>query len=127
MRTAWIRSTGARDTAFLARARGIDRQLRTLSDSLYNPDVQRGVVQDDIHYLTDFQGMLTGLGFASGGYNQAPSPLVMESVNQLTAQLDRYLARYNALVQNDIATFNRDASAHGAPTLVTGGPIVVRQ
>jgi hypothetical protein len=123
---AAMRETGSRDTAFMARARGIDRQLRALSDSLYNPDVQRGVVQDDIHYLTDFQGMLTGLGFATSGYNQAPSPLVMESVNQLTAQLDRYLARYNALVQNDIAAFNRDAASHGAPTLVTGGPVTVK-
>jgi photosystem II stability/assembly factor-like uncharacterized protein len=121
-----MRETGSRDSAFMGRTRVLDRQLRALSDSVYSPDVQRGVVQDDIHYLTDFQGMLTGLGFATSGYNQAPSPLVLESVNRLGAQLDRYLARYNALVQNDVAAYNREAAAHGAPTLVAGGPVVVK-
>ncbi|MBV9110858.1 MAG: hypothetical protein JO306_15715 [Gemmatimonadetes bacterium] len=121
-----MREAGVRDSASAGRLRRIDAQLRMLSDSIYNPDVQRGVVQDDIHYLTDFQGMFQGLGFAGGGYNQAPTPLVMESVNRLSAQLDQFLARYNALVQNDIAAYNRDAAAHGSATLVPGGPVVVK-
>ncbi|MDB4951749.1 MAG: repeat-containing glycosyl hydrolase, partial [Gemmatimonadetes bacterium] len=122
---AAMRETGTRDPGFAARARALDQQLRALSDSLYNPDVQRGVTQDDIHYLTDFQGMLQGLGFA-GAYNQAPSPLVVESATRLGAQLDRYLARYNTLVQNDVAAYNREAAAHGSPTLVAGAPVVVK-
>ena len=50
----------------------------------------------------------------------------MESVNRLSAQLDQFLARYNGLVQNDIAAYNRDAAAHGSATLVAGGPVVVK-
>jgi photosystem II stability/assembly factor-like uncharacterized protein len=121
-----MRETGVRDSAFAGRLRAIDRRLRELSDSIYNPNVQRGVVQDDIHYLTDFAGTLQNLGFAGSGYNQAPSPLVMENVNRVSAQLEQYLARYNAIVQNDVAAYNRDAAAHGAPTLVAGGPVMVK-
>jgi hypothetical protein len=123
---AAMRETGARDSAFANRARALDRQLQALTDSLYNPNVQRGVTQDDIHYLSDVQSLLSGAGF-TGGYNMAPTPLQVESANRIIARVDTYIARYNALVQNDIAAFNRDAAAHGSPTLVTGGPIVVRQ
>ncbi|HET6763433.1 MAG TPA: hypothetical protein VFH27_07165, partial [Longimicrobiaceae bacterium] len=123
---AAMRETGVRDTAFAARARRLDRQLQALSDSVYNPEVQRGVTQDDIHYLSDLQSQLGGLGFG-GGYNVAPSPLQLESVDRIVARADAALARYNALVQNEVAAINRDAAAHGSPTLVAGGPIVVHR
>ncbi|MBV9775103.1 MAG: hypothetical protein JO040_14215 [Gemmatimonadetes bacterium] len=114
------------DTTWLARGRSLDQQLRALSDSIYNPEVQRGVVQDDVHYLTDFQGTLQGLGFAGGGYNDPPSPLVMENVERVSAKLNEYLARYNRLVQTDVAAYNQAAASHGAPTLVAGPPITVK-
>ncbi|HEX8907507.1 MAG TPA: hypothetical protein VF771_21880, partial [Longimicrobiaceae bacterium] len=123
---AAMRETGTRGGDLAGRMRELDARLRALSDSIYNPDVQRGVAQDDIHYLTDFQGLLQNVGFAGSGYNQAPTPLVMERVDQLTARLDQFMSRYNALVQNDIAAYNRDAAARGAPTLVTGGPVTVK-
>jgi photosystem II stability/assembly factor-like uncharacterized protein len=119
-----MRETGAADPAFAARARSLDRQLQAIGDSLYNPNVQRGVVQDDIHYLSDVQGLLSGFGF--GGYNQAPTALQVQGANQVIARVDGYLARYNALVANDVAAFNREAAAHGSPTLVSGGPVVVK-
>jgi photosystem II stability/assembly factor-like uncharacterized protein len=110
----------------LARGRALDRQLRALSDSIYNPDVQRGVVQDDIHYLSDFYGTLTGLGFGFGGPPQAPSPLLMENIQQVSARLNQFLARYNQLVQTDVAAYNQFAVAHSAPVLVAGPPVTVK-
>lgn len=115
------------DSALQAQARALGRRLGELQDSIYNPLEQRGVVQDDIHYLSDFYGSLQRAAFgALGGYYEAPTPQALETLREARQRLDAYVARYNALVAGDVAAYNRLAAQKGAPVLVTAGPVSVK-
>jgi hypothetical protein len=125
-----LRNGGA-DSASIApvlqAARGLSRTLKELKDSLYNSELQREAGQDGIHYLSRFQERYQSLG--SGGafaYAQSPGEAVLEEWKELRPRLDAYLARFNAILQTDVAQFNQVAQAHRAPTLVGGEPIQVR-
>lgn len=96
-------------------------------DTVYDPRVQRDVIEDDIHYLTRFSDQLMGLGFAVlFPYDQAPNALVEAQHAALRRELDGYLARYATLLRADVPAFNALARAHGAPVLVASGPVAVK-
>jgi hypothetical protein len=110
----------------LAAADSLGRKLRTLKDSLYNSDVQRGAPEDDIHYLSRFQSRFNGVVFGvMGPYAAPPRPAVREALAALTTQLNAYLDRFNALLASDVAAYNRLADEHHAPELVGGGPVTI--
>ncbi len=103
------------------------RKLRTLKDSVYNSDLQSGA-EDDIHYLAAFNARLGGLsGGGAFAYGEPPSKLALEEKEELTKQLDEHLAEFNKLIQSDVADFNKEAFAAGAPTIYGGEPITVKK
>ncbi len=112
--------------AVLKAAKDLGKKLKELRDKVYNPDMQRDVGQDSIHYHTDFQGRVQRLAQALSGYNQAPGNLFEEQMEERRKQLDGYLAEFNDLVKNDVAAFNKAASQQGASTLFAGDPIPVK-
>ena len=115
------------DTTVQHAAAGLDKKLQALMDTVYDPRVQRGVIEDDIHYLTRFSDQLMGLGFAVlYPYDQAPNGLVQAQHAALRRELDGYLARYATLLSTDVSAFNEMARAHGAPVLVASGPVAVK-
>ena len=59
-------------------------------------------------------------------YGEAPNLLLRERAESLRKELDAYLAKYNALLKGDVAAYNKDAYAAGAPTLPSGDPISVK-
>jgi hypothetical protein len=123
---------GEGDTAavgpVLRQARDLGRKLKELKDSLYNSDVQREAGQDDIHYLNRFHDRLQALGFGLGlAYAQPPSDVVAARFKELRTTLDDYLAKFNELVRNDVALFNKTAQERRAPVLVAGEPIEVKE
>ena len=112
--------------AVLKAARDLGKKLKDLRDRVYNPDIQREVGQDSIHYHTDFQGLYQRLGQALSGYNQPPGDLFKEEMAERRKQLDGYLAQFNDLAKTDIPAFNKTAAEQGVPTLFAGDPIQIQ-
>ncbi len=118
--------TAPADTAVVNAAGKLDRKFRVLFDSMYNTDVQRGVIQDDIHYLTAFADKLRGLSYAvQGGYDQAPRQPVLEELPGMRKQLQAFLDQYNGLLEQDLAQFNQLATEHNAPVIVAGKKVTI--
>ena len=126
-----LRDGGADDTSALAAvtraSRDLSRKLRELKDTLYNSDQQRGAPEDDIHYLTRFADDFQGLGFSIyGGYAETPHEAVVAEWKTERAELDTFLATFNAILATDVPAFNQVAAANHAPILVGGGPVVIK-
>jgi hypothetical protein len=111
----------------MTKAFPLARKLRTLKDSVYNSDLQP-TSEDDIHYLTAFNSKLSGLtGFGGFAYGEPPTQLALDQKAELTKELEQHLADFNKLIETDVAAFNKDAFALGAPTLYAGEPISVKK
>jgi photosystem II stability/assembly factor-like uncharacterized protein len=110
----------------LARAEALGKELGKLKDSVYDPNVQHKVFEDNLHQLTDLHdalelnaGQLAGLGV------QAPTGPLLAIESELDGELDAKLAAYNALLSGDVAAYDKAAYEAGAPTLAAGKPITV--
>lgn len=102
------------DTAALPAARTLDDKVKALMDTVYDPRVQRNAPEDDIHYLQRFYDQLQGLGFALFfSYDEAPNAITERTMAALHAELQGYLARYQALLLTDVPAFNTLAGQHG--------------
>jgi uncharacterized phage infection (PIP) family protein YhgE len=112
--------------AVLKAARDLGKKLKDLRDRVYNPDIQREVGQDSIHYHTDFQGLYQRLAQGLSGYNQPPGDLFKEELAERRKQLDGYLTQFNDLAKTDIPAFNKTAAEQGVPTLFAGDPIQIQ-
>jgi photosystem II stability/assembly factor-like uncharacterized protein len=118
---------GANYEAVLAQARELDKKLKAVKASVYNPDIQHNVPEDDIHALTDLHGQVQGItGALAGSYDMPPNALMQAKMKQLSQELNRHLADFNNLIQQDVAAYNKAAYAAGAPTLFAGEPIKVQ-
>ena len=122
-----LRGTGVDSTVsapVTREARGLGRKLKELKDSLYNSEVQRDGGQDDVHYLSRFQDRYQRLsGGSAFAYAQPPGEQVIAEWKVLRPALDAFLARFNGILETDVAQFNKVAQDHQAPTIV-GGPAV---
>ena len=126
-----LRDGGQDDTAALGAvtraSRELSRKLRQLKDTLYNSDQQRSAPEDDIHYLTRFADDYQGLGFSIwGGYAETPHEAVVAEWQAERAQLDGFLATFNAILTTDVPAFNQVANANHAPILVGGAPVAIK-
>jgi hypothetical protein len=52
--------------------------------------------------------------------------LALDQKAELTKELEQHLAEFNKLIQTDVADYNKDAFAAGAPTLYAGEAISVK-
>ncbi|MDP2528173.1 MAG: hypothetical protein Q8W51_00350 [Candidatus Palauibacterales bacterium] len=121
------RSKDAAVKPVLAKADSLDHELGVLKDSLYNSQVQEHAAEDDIHYLSRFRDRFNGLRFAVAfAYASPPSPVVAARMQELGAELNDYLDRFNGLLSSDVSTYNQAAASAGVPTLVAGEPIHVK-
>jgi photosystem II stability/assembly factor-like uncharacterized protein len=117
--------TRAKYKTILTEAHSLDGKLKTLKATVYDPDVQRGVGEDDIHYLSDFQSQLQGvLGF--GGYGDPPTAMQKQRLAELSTELDQHLKAFNDLLHTEVASYNKAAYAAGAPTLFVGPVLTVQ-
>jgi len=110
----------------MGKAFQLGRKLRTLKDSVYNSELQPGA-EDDIHYLQAFNSRLSGLSRGGFAFGEPPTQLELEQKTELTKELDQHLAEFNKLIQTDVAAYNKDAFALGAPTLYAGEVIAVKK
>src|SRR5258708_37959822 len=117
---------GADYRPVLEAARALDKKITTLRNSLYNTDIQP-FGQDNIHYLQRFHDNLQGLmREVMQPYGEPPKSDVVEEAAELRKDLDTHLKEINDLLANDVATFNKMSTEHGASTLFTGKPVEIK-
>ena len=105
----------------------LGRKLRALKDSVYNSELQPAG-EDDIHYLAAFNRKLSGLsGGGAFAYGEPPATLALDQKEELTKELEHHLEDFNNLIKTEVAAYNKDAFAAGAPTLYAGDPIEVKK
>uniref|UniRef100_UPI002612BD32 WD40/YVTN/BNR-like repeat-containing protein n=1 Tax=Oleiagrimonas sp. TaxID=2010330 RepID=UPI002612BD32 len=106
-------------------ARALGKKLGAFKDGIYNPKVQHGVTEDELHQLTDLHGAAEVLSGAYGLNGQMPPPQLLQTQQQIDARVQDTLQRFNALEAGDVAAYNKVGYAAGAPTLMVGGPVKV--
>ena len=110
-----------------ANAKYIDSVLTNLKDTLLETKSQKGVGEDDIHFLTHLHDWFGNLYYAvAGEYDKAPSEMFLNQKSELESQLNGYIEKYNQLLGTSIAQFNSKASSNSLPTLYTGEKISLR-
>jgi photosystem II stability/assembly factor-like uncharacterized protein len=117
----------AKSTALIERGKELSKKLTSLKDEVFPAGVQNDVAEDSIHELARLQGELSRAGFeVAGSYGQAPSPIAIEMLHRLESELDARLKEFNDLLKTDVAAYNKDAEAEGAPTVFAGSAIEVQ-
>jgi photosystem II stability/assembly factor-like uncharacterized protein len=107
----------------LSQSRDLDKKLRAVEEKVFNPDIQPEA-SDQLRFHSRLHDRLQGLlRSVSAGYDQAPTPLLMEEMNSLREQTQAYLQQFNSVVSTDVTAFNKNALEHGASTLFTGTPL----
>ncbi|MEJ2009135.1 MAG: hypothetical protein P8Z30_13435 [Acidobacteriota bacterium] len=112
----------------LQRAKALETKLQSLKDSVYTPKVQHNVEEDSVHYLQGFHENLADLAstLAELYPGQAPVSHFASSMSEMRSQLDQHLKVFNDFLKAQVAAYNKDANAAGAPTLLAGNPITVK-
>ena len=110
----------------LEQAKALDKKLTAMQKPLYNTEVQP-YGQDDIHYLQRFHDQLQGImRGVMNSYGEPPTQLQIEEAASLRTELEQHLQDVNALLNTDVASFNKVAAEHGSSTLFAGGPIQIK-
>ncbi len=110
----------------LQQAGALDDKLKTLEATVYNPNIQHNVEEDDIHAFADFEDDVQGLaGMLASEFNEPPNALMKEKMAEVGKELQEHLDAFNGLLKGDVAAYNKMASTAGAPTLFAAAPISV--
>jgi photosystem II stability/assembly factor-like uncharacterized protein len=106
----------------------VAKKLNQLEESVFDPAVQRDVIEDSIHHLARLHDQLQSLYFGvSRMYGQAPNALMQEAMTQLGNEVGQRLDEFNKLLRTDVAAYDKLAYQDGAPTLWPGTPIQVQE
>jgi hypothetical protein len=108
----------ARFADLLAQAKPLQQKLKQFQNSVYSPDIQHAVEEDDIHALADLHAKVEQVaGLLSFQYGVAPNAELQERITDLNREVNHRAEMFNALIKQDIAAYNKGAYAAGAPTL----------
>ncbi len=109
-------------------AQTLDRKLKEMEETVYNPAVQRDVAEDDIHHFARLHAQLQALyAGISMMYDRAPTTVVTDAIGQLESKVQECVGEFNTLIANDVAAYDRLAYKNGAPTLWAGSPIRLQE
>jgi hypothetical protein len=107
----------------LSQSRELEKKVKETEEKVFNTEVQPEA-SDQLRFHSRLHDRLQGLLRAiTSGYDQAPTPLLVEEMNSLREQTQAYLQQFNAMVSTDVTAFNKSALEHGASTLFTGTPL----
>lgn len=112
----------------LREAAQLERKVHQMQDSVYNME-GRNDTEARLHYLGKFYDRLQGAtrsGGFGGGYNEPPTQMQLDELQEVRQELDKTLASYNNFIQTDVAAFNKVAAEKGAATLFAGNPIELK-
>lgn len=111
----------------IKKAHEIDSAIAVIKDTLMDTKAQKGVGEDDIHYLTRLRDWFGGVRYAvSGDYDTAPTSVTMNQLNELEKLLNSYIDAYNNIVNTKISEFNKMASGKNLPVLFAGPSITMK-
>ena len=116
----------AKYKAALDAAKDLGKKLGDLKDSVYNSEVQKETIEDDIHYLARLDTQLQYLSYGAGGDPQPMLQSVLDLDAELTPKLNDALTKFNALLQKDVVDYNKTAFGLGAPTLLVGDTVSIK-
>jgi len=107
----------------VSQSRDLEKKLRDVEEKVFNPDIQPEA-SDQLRFHSRLHDRLQSLLRAiSSGYDQAPTPLLVEEMNSLRNETQAYLQQFNSVLTTEVASFNKAALEHGASTLFTGTPV----
>ncbi|MCL5028832.1 MAG: hypothetical protein M1480_07405 [Bacteroidetes bacterium] len=105
----------------------IDSALIALKDTMLSTKAQRGVGEDDIHYLSHFHDWYGGLYYSiAGEYDKAPTQIQLDELGELEGQLKVYLDKFNEIIGTTIPEFNTLASTKSLPIILAGEKISLK-
>ncbi|MGH8378610.1 MAG: hypothetical protein ACRER7_06615, partial [Gammaproteobacteria bacterium] len=119
-------SQSARYAAVLSQAKALNKRLTDLKNSVYNPDLQHMVPEDNIHWLSRLNGQLQGLGGVSSLVGQAPTEPMQSIADEIGGKLNGVLTQFNAILATDVPAYNKIAYGAGAPTLLVSEPVSIK-
>ncbi len=109
----------------LKAASDLDKKLRTYEEPIYN--LEAADENARLHFLSRFYDRVQGIyRQVTGPYGQPPNEIVKEEIGEVQKELTAQLTAFNALLESDVAGFNKLALQHGANTLFAGPPIQIR-
>ncbi len=112
----------------LKQAHEIDSLMNEIKDTVMQTKAQKGVGEDDIHYLTRLHDWLNNIRFIIGwDYNATPSLDILNELKGFEKQLNYYIGAYNNLVSTKVNEYNKAAAKEGLPILFTGPPLNIPQ
>jgi len=110
-----------------ANAKQIDSVLTILKDTVLETKAQKGVGEDDIHYLTRLHDWFGNLYYSvAGEYDKAPSEMLVNQMKELEDQLQGYIEKYNEVLGTNIAQFNSSALSNNLPIIYAGEKISLK-
>jgi photosystem II stability/assembly factor-like uncharacterized protein len=115
-----LRSTSlsAHYSGLLPQAKSLEEKVKSFQKSVYNPNIQHNVEEDDIHALADLHAEVNGLaGELSYEYGQPPNAELRERISEMTKKVNNTEAAFN-LLRQDVVAYNKAAFAAGAPTVL---------
>ena len=108
----------------LKQAHEIDSSMAIIKDTVMDTKSQKGVGEDDIHFLSHLRNWFGGVRYSiAGDYNTAPNTVTLDQLKDLENQLSIYINSYNEIVNTKVAGFNKAAAEKGLPVLFTGANI----
>jgi photosystem II stability/assembly factor-like uncharacterized protein len=111
----------------LSQSRDLEKKLRDVEEKIFNPEIQPEA-SDQLRFHSRLHDRLQGLLRAiTSGYDQAPTPLLLDEMKELREQTQAYLQQFNSVLTTDVATFNKAALERGASTLFTGTPVTLNK
>lgn len=110
----------------LQQAKQLDDKLKSVEASVYNPDIQHNVEEDDIHAFSDFEDEVQGLaGMLASEFDQPPNAQMREKIAEIGKELQEHIGTFNALLKDQVAGYNKAALASGAPSLFASDPVSI--
>ncbi len=114
-----------KDTALVTLGRELNQKLMILKNSVYNPLIQRNVIEDDLHFPARLNRDLQSLGVSNP--TRAPNASELANANAVGSELDHKLAQFNGLLAGDVTRYNKAARAVGVATLKESAPVRVSE
>ncbi len=113
--------------AVLKQSHEIDSAFAVIKDTLIDTKSQKGVGEDDIHYLTKLRNWFENVrNSITSDYNSAPSTAAMNELKNLEDQLNTYIDSYNNLAETKVNGFNKLAAGLDLPAVFTGPSVNMR-
>lgn len=96
-------------------ADSINKKLTAIEETLYQTKAKSG--QDVLNYPIQLNDKLAGVFDAANSGNFTPSKQVKDVYAELTAQIDKELARLNTIKQRDVPAFNEAIRQKALPVI----------